>query len=138
MELGELFMGTWILDASYSQYEMGEPPQTGEYKIERQGERLLFIVHWRDHLGQPFDLRYGGIADGQTHPFENPNLASEMRLGFDGERILESWSYKDGQELGYAKRELIGSGDIMIVTQEAPMADGRRIKNKSRYRRQKV
>ena len=113
---------------------MGEPPKTGRYEIHEAGELIRFVLSWTDTESKPFQMEFTANPDGQPHPFENPALADSIQVGYQGETILESWSFKDGTTLGYAKRELIAGGAKMIVSQEVDTAEGK-IVNRSTYRR---
>jgi len=133
MEHNQRFFGVWELEPASCQYSMGVPPKSGKYEIQPEEDTLKFILSWSDEE-RPFLMEFTAIPDGEPHPFANPALADSMTVGYRDDNILESWSYKDDLCLGYSKRELIGDGSKMMVSQEVDTADGKLI-NRSIYRR---
>lgn len=129
------FIGVWVLDPASCEYTMGEPPKTGRYEIKADGEKLVFIMNWSDAEDKPFEISFSVTPDDQEHPFENPAMADTTKYRYQNERILESWSYKDGKELGYARRELNEAGTIMLVVQQVNDPNGGALQNLATYHR---
>jgi len=129
----ESFIGTWKLIPEVTKYNMGQPPQKGQYLISMQGEKIHLDVSWTDHQGQDFQLDFGLIPDGTAQPFADTKLADSMRMSMDGDQVLESWSSKNGHELVHVRRTLNEAGDQMEVIQDFNMPDGPKVKNISTY-----
>ncbi|MDT8446096.1 MAG: hypothetical protein RRB13_04290 [bacterium] len=127
------FLGVWILDPNSCQYSMGEPPKSGRYEIREDGDKLIFTMGWVDAEDKPLEMSFAVLVDGEEHPFENPALADSTKYRYQSERILESWSYKDGRELGYSRRELNEAGTIMLVVQQVSDPNGGSLQNLATY-----
>jgi len=133
MEHNKRFFGSWELDPASCKYEVGKPPLSGRYDIAPQGDLLKFTLSWSD-AERPYQMEFTALPDGEPHPFENPALADTMTVGYKGDNLLESWNHKDETCLGYLKRELIGDGNKMMVSQEVETAGGK-VVNRSIYNR---
>lgn len=127
------FIGTWKLIPEATDYGMGKAPQKGQYLITHRGEQIYLDVSWTDHEGQDFQLDFGLIPDGTEQPFADTKLADSMRMSFDGEKVLESWSSKNGHELVHVRRTLNEAGDQMQVIQDFNLPGGPKVKNISTY-----
>ena len=130
------FFGTWKLDPTQSQYEFGAPPQSGIYKIEPDGNKLIFSIDWVADDGKSYQLTYSGIPDGKDYAYENPAIVDAMSLTQVDESRLDSTSKKDGHVILHASRVLSENRTEMIVTQSGTTPDGKPYSNVSVYFKQ--
>jgi hypothetical protein len=118
------FLGTWQLDPSQSQYEFGQPPQSGLYRIEPEGTSLKFTAEWVTADGQPGQVVYYAIPDGQDHPSGHPTVADTIATTQVSARQMDTVSKKDGRIVAVANRVLSPDGRTMTVTQSGTTPQG--------------
>lgn len=131
----DLFLGTWRLQPELSEYELGPPPQEGLYRITREGESYIFDITWKTADGQQLETSFSGIPDGKQVPYENPQLADALSFTRVDDLTLDSESFKGGQGIAHARRELIKDGRVMRVTQSGWLPDGAAFSNISYYQK---
>ncbi|MCV6576524.1 MAG: hypothetical protein OIF58_12375 [Cohaesibacter sp.] len=132
---GERFLGDWILEVERCHYEQGSPPRSGSYRIERDGEELVFHMKWVDVEGEIFNLSFRGIPDGEPRPYKGGDLADHLSLDAPSPTKLNSSAYLKGVELMIATRTLVDGGQHMVLTQTIILPDGSKPTNSTRYRR---
>ncbi|SNZ05129.1 hypothetical protein [Cohaesibacter gelatinilyticus] len=132
---GERFIGDWVLEVDRCHYEQGSPPRSGSYRIEREGEELVFHMKWVDVEGEIFNLSFRGIPDGEPRPYSGGELADHLSLDAPSPTKLNSSAYLKGVELMIATRTLVDGGKHMVLTQTIILPDGSKPTNSSRYRR---
>lgn len=111
----DAFVGTWILTHEGTVYEVGEPPQTGLYRIEPDGERMKFTMEWTDASGKAFDAVYHTVADGVPYPYEaTPTISISTSL-LDAQ-TLETTTWMEGKAINSGTRVLSPDGSTMTVT----------------------
>ncbi|MCT4655950.1 MAG: hypothetical protein N4A65_09080 [Cohaesibacter sp.] len=137
-QAGEKFIGNWILEPAESHYEQGSAPRSGTYRIERDGDELVFHMNWVDVEGEIFNMSFQGIPDGEPRPYNGGALADHLSLEAPSPTRLNSSAYLKGVELMIATRTLVDSARYMIVTQTIILPDGSKPTNRSRYRRAEV
>jgi hypothetical protein len=130
------FVGTWELQVEQSEYEVGEPPASGLYRIQPQGEGYLVTMRWETADGQQREMSYTSIADGKDYAYENPEVAEFVSMTRVAERRLVSATKKGGQMIAHACRELAEDEQTMRVTQSGVRPDGTWFDNVSIYKRQ--
>jgi len=129
------FLGTWRLDTSACAYEVGEPPLEGIYRIEEDGEGLLFVAEWVTRAGEAKQVQYRSMPDGRPHPFENPAVLDELITKVSPGPSLDTSSLKGGKVVAFATRVLSADGQAMTVTQSGTTSAGQAFSNVSLYRR---
>ncbi len=129
------FLGTWILIPASCDYEQGEPPTSGTYRIAEHDGRLEFTIDWTDAEGKPHHAEFSGVPDGRKMPFDGGELADAMSITAVSARELTSSAYLDGAELMVAQRQLDDTGLAMRVTQVVRFVNGSHAANVSVYRR---
>lgn len=132
---GDKFLGEWILEPGRSHYEQGSAPRSGTYRIEREGDELVFHMNWVDVEGEIFNMSFRGVPDGEPRPYKGGDLADHMSLDAPSPTKLNSSAYLKGVELMIATRTLVDAGRYMVVTQSIILPDGSKPTNSSRYRR---
>lgn len=130
------FVGTWELQPEQSQYEAGQPPASGLYRIEPQGEGYLVTMQWQTAAGAAKEMHYTSIPDGKDYAYENPEIAEFVSMTRVDEKTLDSATKKGGQMIAHARRELSKDAQAMRVTQSGLLPDGSWFKNISVYKRQ--
>lgn len=131
----EAFCGTWALLPEKSWYQFGAPAQQAKYRIKQEGKQLEIGVEWTEMDGQTFRATNYFIPDGQQYPYDNPDIADAVSASFTGERTLETTSFKNGEVLLFARRELSEDGRHMTITQSGRTPKGTTFSNISIYKK---
>lgn len=129
------FLGTWLLDPESCQYEQGDPPRSGSYRIEEAGERLAFHMEWIDAAGESLSASFTGIPDGTPEAFPGGDLADAMSVTPVSRRELNSAAFYKGHERMVASRQLDDDGGAMRVIQVVRLPNGESPTNISIYLR---
>jgi len=129
------FLGSWVLIPESCDYQQGEPPQSGHYRIDDGGGRLTFHMEWTDATGAAKRASFSGNADGGKETFPGGERADELEIRAVSERELNSYAYWQGNERMVAQRQLDDSGMAMRITQVVRFPDGTQLANVSVYRK---
>jgi hypothetical protein len=130
------FLGLWQLIPESCQYEQGDPPTSGLYRIEENLDGTLeFTAEWTDTDGKPESVSFAGFPDGTKMPFAGGELADALAVEAVSARELNSYAYLGGRELMVAQRQLDSTGQAMRVTQVVRLPNGESPGNVSVYRR---
>lgn len=130
------FLGLWQLIPESCQYEQGDPPASGFYRIEENKDGTLeFTAQWVDAAGKSDSVSFSGFPDGTKMPFAAGELADSLAIEAVSARELNSYAYLDGKELMVAQRQLDASGNAMRVTQIVRLPNGESPGNVAIYRR---
>jgi len=130
------FLGSWTLIAESCRYEQGDPPRSGQYRIEEvEPGHVAFVAQWVDASGRERRITLRGPADGSRVPFSGGDLADELAIEAVSARELNSYAYFRGVERMVAQRQLDDTGQAMRITQLVRLPDGSRPANVSIYRR---
>lgn len=127
------FIGTWQLDPSTLNYQLGRPGRRATYTIEATPEGFQFTLDADDADGNPMHHVYGGKLDGS-----DVHLASGIALSLSrpSPGIIESVLKKDGKVADRWTRTIAPDGQTMLITQHVVRAsDGQRFANSGLYRR---
>jgi len=133
MSSADKFYGTWILIPELSIYQQGEPPRSGKYLIQEDGEKIVFEIEWTDATGKEFQLAFGGPLDGQKHSVDTPGISDVLYQKID-HLSLESIAYNDESVLLYARRAASADGSLLSVSQVS-YTDSGSVTNLQVYRR---
>lgn len=129
------FLGRWILIPESCDYEQGEAPRDGAYRIEAREGRLWFTMEWTEADGTTRRAAFDGVPDGVPVPFAGGEAADALSVHAVSRRELRSSAYWQGEELMVAQRQLDESGTAMRVTQIVRFRDGTRLANVAVYRK---
>jgi hypothetical protein len=129
------FLGTWILDPTTCDYQQGEPPQAGSYRIEEDGEQLVLTMQWIDADDVNHEVAFTGIPNGEQVPFAGGDLADALSITAVSARELNSSAYWKGTERMLAQRQLDETGAAMRVTQVVFFPEGFHLANVAIYRK---
>ncbi|MBT8494396.1 MAG: hypothetical protein KJO07_15175 [Deltaproteobacteria bacterium] len=127
------FLGTWVLDPRSCQYQQGEPPQAGSYRISEVGDELRFQMQWVDADGEKHQVEFSGAPDGVRYPFKGGELADALAVTAVSERELSTSAFYQGREVMTAQRQLDDTGRAMRITQIVRFLDGTRLANVAIY-----
>jgi hypothetical protein len=133
--LHEGFLGLWVLVPESCEYEQGEPPVEGTYRVSEEGGVLTFQMAWTDAGGARHQLQFSGVPDGVPAPFAGDDLADALSLTAESPRELTSRAYYRGVERMVAQRQLDETGAVMRVTQLVRLPSGESPANVAIYRR---
>jgi hypothetical protein len=131
----DAFLGTWQLKPELSAYEFGAPPVEGLYTIRAADDVYLFEIAWKSADGQSLEAAFSGIPDGRQYPYDDPRVAEALSLTRVDDLTLDSETFKGGNRIAHARRELIEGGRVMCVTQSGRTPDGEVFSNVSYYSR---
>ncbi len=130
------FLGTWMLVPGSCEYEQGDPPQEGTYRIAASGDELVFDIRWTDAEGRRDAATFRGRPDGAPIPFAGGDLADELRVEAVSARDLRKSALYRGKERMITQLQLDETGGAMRVTQVVIFPDGGHLANVSIYRKQ--
>ena len=129
------FLGDWTLDVATCEYEQGEPPQSGTYRIEASGDEVNIAMDWIDAEGESHHVSFRGRPDGSRMPFNGGPLADALAITAPSQKELNSAAFRDGVELMTATRTLSDDGVRMIIEQTVHLPDGTSPTNVGVYHR---
>lgn len=128
------FVGIWTLDPDESDYQFGEPPASGTYTLEADGDAYNVTMIWTTVDGKPMEASYSSVPDGMEYPYDSPAVDTVSMTRVDA-YTLDSASKKDGQVIAYARRELSDDRQSMTITQSGTTPEGDPFANVSVYRK---
>jgi hypothetical protein len=131
------FLASWQLFPEKGNYEFGERPKSGIYKMESAGESKQLIIHhnWVNLENQAFSSDYKVNADGDLHEFENKALADEVQVNFPDGITCEIHFYRARQVVLHVVHEIMPNGYLRI-TQQGFTPDGKPYTNTEIYHKQ--
>lgn len=131
----DAFLGHWAMDPAENRYEAGQPPLSGSYTIDLEGDVYLFKMASTNAEGQPFEMEYRTTPDGVAYPYENPAVADTIKTTRVDAVTLDTETTKDGKVIATGRRVLSPDGRKMTITQSGFRPDGTAFTNLSTYRR---
>ena len=113
------FLGSWQLFPEKGNYEFGERPKSGIYKIESsENKKEITISHsWTTIENRGFSSQYKVIADGELHSFEDKQLADEMQVLLVDSITFEMHFYRSRQVILHIVHEIMPNGYLKISLQ---------------------
>lgn len=113
------FLGSWQLFPEKGNYESGERPKSGIYKIESsENKKEISVSHsWTTIENQGFSSQYKVIADGELHSFEDKQLANEVQVLLVDSITFEMHFYRSRQVLLHIVHEIMPNGYLKISMQ---------------------
>jgi hypothetical protein len=124
MESVQGFLGAWKLNPAKSRYELGQPPQTGNYILEPEGDKLKVTMQWRTEDGKEFNQVHHGIPDGKEYTYTENPAVDAMSMTLVDAKTLDTAALKDGQIISFARRILSDDGNIMTITMSGKTPQG--------------
>jgi len=131
------FLASWQLFPEKGNYEFGDRPKSGIYKIEAVGESKQLVIHhnWVSLENQAFAADYKLNANGDLNEFENKALADQVQVNFPDGITFEIHFYRSGQVVLHVVHEIMPNG-YMRITQQGFKADGTAYTNTELYHKQ--
>ncbi|MFL5808352.1 MAG: DUF2452 domain-containing protein [Flavisolibacter sp.] len=131
------FLGSWQLFPEKGNYEYGERPKSGIYKIEsaEQSKEITISHNWITLENQGFNSQYKVIADGELHVFSDKQMADEVQLVLIDSISFEMHFYRSGQVILHVIHEIMPNGYLKL-TQQGFSNDGKPYTNFEIYHKQ--
>jgi hypothetical protein len=131
------FLASWQLFPEKCNYELGERPKSGIYKVESTEERKeLRVSHtWVTLENQAFASQYKINADGGLNEFADKELADHAQALFPDSISFEIHFYRNGQVTLHVVHEIMPNG-YLKVTQQGTKPDGTAYTNTEIYHKQ--
>lgn len=131
------FLASWQLFPEKGNYEYGERPKSGIYKVETVADtKELSISHnWVSLENQAFNSHYKIVADGDLNEMNNKDWADHAQVNFEDSISFEIHFYKNGQVILHIVHEIMPNGYLKI-TQQGHRPDGTSYTNAEIYHKQ--
>ena len=113
------FLASWQLFPEKGNYEYGERPKSGIYKIESfHGTKELGILHnWVTIANEAFAAEYRLQVDGELHSFSNREFADQAQGTFPDSISFEIHFYRNGRVTLHVVHEIMPNGYLKITQQ---------------------
>ncbi|AXS42248.1 hypothetical protein [Breoghania sp. L-A4] len=129
------FLGAWILDIEASDFEQGEPPLSGSYRIEAADFGLTFHMRWIDANGKEEAVSFTGMPGTRDERLKQSGLADALALYLETGGGLVSEARREGKVIMRAVRRLADNGATLIIEQTVHLPDDTSTTNTMVYRR---
>jgi hypothetical protein len=131
------FLASWQLFPEKSNYEYGDRPKSGIYKIEAvpDSKQLIISHNYVTIENQAFASQYRINGDGGLHAFEKKELADDAQANFIDSINFEIHFYHAGQVALHVVHEIMPNGYLRI-TQQGHKPDGNAYTNTEIYHKQ--
>lgn len=131
------FLGSWQLFPEKGNYEFGQRPKSGIYKIEgMDNTKQMHITHSFVSLeNDAMSSEYTIEADGALHAFEEQALAQQAQVIFRDSISFEIHFYTNAQSVLHVQHEIQPNGYLKIITQ-GNQSTGETYTNTAYYHRQ--
>lgn len=132
------FLASWQLFPEKSQYEYGDRPKSGIYRIDPVDDKKeLVIAHnWVTLENQAFSSQYRLIADGDLNDFAGQEMAEQVKVHFIDSISFEVHFYTGGQVVLHVLHEIMPNGYLRVVIQGNRPAGGTAYTNTEIYHKQ--
>jgi hypothetical protein len=113
------FLGSWQLFPEKGNYEWGDRPKSGIYKIESsENKKEITVSHnWTTIESQGFNSQYKIIADGELHEFDDKQFADAVQVELVDSITFELHFYRSGQVILHIVHEIMPNGYLKITLQ---------------------
>ena len=131
------FLASWQLFPERCDFESGNPPKSGNYKIEsiENGHALSVSINWVNLENEAFYTQYSIIPDDTERAFNNPELADTIQASIVNASTMVTIFRKSGQCILTVTHEILPNGYLKI-TQEGMNPDNQPFKNIEIYHKQ--
>ncbi len=111
------FIASWQLFPEKGTYEFGTRPKSGIYKIEatQNKKEIAISMNWVTLENQAFASSYTLNIDGEAIPFEEKEIADEVKANFIDALNFEVQFLKKGKPVITVLNELMPNGYLKIV-----------------------
>lgn len=130
------FLASWQLFPEKGNYNYGNRPKSGTYRIEADKEKKELTIHhnWVTLENQAFAAEYRIIADGEIHPLENEVMDSACVCFIDSIQFEINF-FKDKQIILTVKHDILPNGYLQL-TNTGLTAEGNSFTNLEIYHKQ--
>lgn len=129
------FLYSWQLFPEKGNYEQGERPKSGTYKLSAGSGTLQVETNWVTLENQAFSTAYAIAADGEFHPFREDETGDRCMVHFiDSIRFKISMILKEEKTLQILHE--IQPNGYMKVTEESTTENNTAYTNISYYHKQ--
>lgn len=111
------FIASWQLFPEKGNYEYGNRPKSGIYKIEGTDHKkeLRISNNWVTLENQAFGSSYQIIADGEMQHFGDIEFADQVKVIFTDAICFETLFYKKGEIVLEVLHELLPNGYLSVI-----------------------
>jgi hypothetical protein len=111
------FIGSWQLFPEKGNYENGNRPKSGNYKIEAGNNKKEIVIsaNWVTLENQAFSFGYKLVADGNEQPAEDPEFADTIKGQFIDSLSFEIVFMQSGEKVLSVLHELQPNGYLKIT-----------------------
>jgi hypothetical protein len=111
------FIASWQLFPEKGNYEYGNRPKSGIYKIEGTDHKkeLRISNNWVRLENQAFGSSYQIIADGEMQHFGDIEFADQVKVIFTDAICFETLFYKKGEIVLEVLHELLPNGYLSVI-----------------------
>jgi hypothetical protein len=113
------FLGSWQLFPEKGNYQSGDRPKSGIYKIESsENKKEITVSHsWTTIENWGFSSQYRVIADAEMHSFEDREFADAVHVELVDSITFELHFYRSGQIILHIVHEIMPNGYLKITVQ---------------------
>jgi Protein of unknown function (DUF2452) len=130
------FLASWQLFPEKGNYETGERPKNGFYKLAARENRELSIEHnWVSLDNKGYNAHYTLAADGSLQIFNDKALADQIRLTIKDSGHFEIDFYKNGVATLNIIHHILPNGYLKIIQNGTDTA-GKSFSNTEIYHKQ--
>ncbi len=131
------FLYSWQLIPEKCDYQMGVPPKSSIYKMEKteDGQAIVISMSWLTHDNQSFKTAYQFVPDGEEHAFEHTEVAETIKGDFSGSHTFHIVAMKEGKLVWDTLKEIQPNG-YMKLTQQGFNEEGNPYTNIQYYHKQ--
>ena len=131
------FLASWQLFPEKGNYENGDRPKSGIYKIEAapDAKELTIYHNWVTLENQAFAANYKIVVDGGLNEFSDYQLADKVQAVIPDGITFEIHFYKKGEVVLHVVHEIMPNGYLKI-TQQGHKEDGTAYTNTEVYHKQ--
>lgn len=131
------FIASWQLFPEKCNYEQGDRPKSGTYRIEgdSEGNKLTIFHNWVSLENQAFSSEYTVVADGDLHGFYDEAMADKVQVNFPDGIHFEVHFYRAGQVNLHVIHEIMPNG-YLRVTSQGSTNEGKTYTNVEIYHKQ--
>ena len=111
------FLASWQLFPEKCDFSFGQPPKSGNYKIEtgRNSHTLNISINWVSLENEAFYTQYDVIPDGQLHPFDNQELADTIQSNILNASAIQTIFIKEEQTILDVTNEILPNGYMKVT-----------------------
>lgn len=131
------FLASWQLFPEKANYELGERPKSGFYKISSdEGEKTLHVQRsWVNLENQAFESEFSIEADADIQPYIHHDWADQVKLVFVDSIQFDIFFYKNSAEVLHVQHEIQPNGYLKLV-EKGHKPDGSPYTNTEIYHKQ--